>query len=212
MPLNTFGVPEGAAPSQPDTATSSLLGTPTPAPPPPTSQPTVSSGSPVVSSTPNVGQGIATDLNGELPFSVQFRTAGHEYSYTEITGVANITVASTEAAPATLIAPAAITLDGSAVLVEAFFPQVAVGAALGATLGINLWDNGVDLGRLAIWSNPTANAYNPGPAPMHRRFIPASGVHVFALRAWATGATSSVNPGAGGAGVTLPGYIQITRV
>jgi hypothetical protein len=73
MPLNTFGVPEGA--STGDDATRTLLGVVAPPPPPPTAAPRIGT-APTVSSTPSPGQGISTDAVGHLPVSVIAQALG----------------------------------------------------------------------------------------------------------------------------------------
>lgn len=64
MPLR---IEEGSA--NPAGAFQQVFGIPSPPPPPPVAQPTLG-GAPILSATPNPGQGIATDASGRLPVGV----------------------------------------------------------------------------------------------------------------------------------------------
>lgn len=133
--------------------------------------------------------------------------AGAELAYVQF--VANVaTTTATEAAPLTIVSTGSITYDGSAVLVEFFAPDWAMGGA--ANSAINLWQDGADLGRIASRTVVPSTASFPVCAA--RRLTPTAGAHTFDLRLWtAGGANSVVSGGAGGAGVMLPGFVRVTR-
>lgn len=135
-----------------------------------------------------------------------------ELDYQQTVVAVNVTVASTELAPLTLLTFDPIIFDGvGSVLVEWYTPARVVNA--GVTGGaVNLWDSAgpTDLGRLA---SIAGNDVNQGQAIYgSRRFTPPAGTKTYSLRAWATGATINLQAGAGGVGTYFPMWGRISRI
>jgi hypothetical protein len=129
------------------------------------------------------------------------RESWHEVAYVEFTS--NVTTTTNvEATPLDIVSSGAITYVANPILIEFFSPYVTI-AGSG---GISLWDASTDLGRL--WSNVSGE----GPVHLARRLTPTAASHTYKLRLWETGGTTStVHAGAGGVGVTLPGFIRVMQ-
>lgn len=140
-------------------------------------------------------------------------TQALELGYTQF--VADVTVTSTsEAAPDVVVTASAITFDGSTVVLVEFFSQCAkLDAAASSQLVFNLQEDGTDIGRIAQVQNPSATGSSGSAVHAMRRFTPAAGAHTYRVVAWGTAAgTYLVQAGAGGAGVSVPGFIRLSEV
>lgn len=135
---------------------------------------------------------------------------GTELGYTEFS--TNVAIsATTDATANTVVTAPAVTCDGSSVVVVDFFaPLVGIPAAIGANLVVNLYQDGVDIGRLGIFANPAANTWNTA-GRLQRRLTPASGSRTYSIRAWVSTGTGGIQGGAGGVATTLPGFIRVTK-
>jgi hypothetical protein len=141
----------------------------------------------------------STKLNTHLRDNM--RELWHEVAYVEFTSDVTTTTA-TEAAPLDVVSSGAITYAAYPILVEVYSPYWLLNGAG----GVSLWDDATDLGRL--WDGIAGN----GAALLCRRLTPTAASHTYKARIWQTGgSTSTANAGAGGAGVTLPGYIRILQ-
>lgn len=138
---------------------------------------------------------------------------GYELDYAEAT--ANVTISATsEATATTIVSGAAVTYDGSTVvLIECFVPVIEPnsGAAARAIVPV-LYDGATSLGFLAQAINQVAANLQDVPLYAARRLTPSAAAHTYSLRAYATVANASAKCGAAGAGNYQPAFIRITRV
>lgn len=191
-----------------DIDVSQVLGLPLKAPPAPTAVPTQQSGSPLVSTTPQPGAGIALDLNGRIPQSVQQVTAGYELAYVTISSPATINATSFATAN-TIITSPALDFDGkTTVMIYAKIPRLATSTV--ATF-LTLWEDSNDLGIVGQWKPDTAASMDVLAEVSHRR-TPLAGSHIFTLKGAVNSGTATADCGAGGAGVLANAYLRIVRV
>jgi hypothetical protein len=139
-----------------------------------------------------------TDLN---LMQDNIRESWHEVAYVEFTSDVSASTQN-EAAPLDVVSAGAITYVANPIIVEFFTPF----ANIPGSGGISLWDGATDLGRL--WDNQAGS----GPVFAARRLTPTAASHTYKVRVWFTGGgTSVISAGAGGVGVTLPGYIRVMQ-
>lgn len=114
-----------------------------------------------------------------------------------------------EAAATSMVTLPAINFDGST-MVDIEFECAAVVWGGTVTGGINLWDNGVDKGRLLDASSVLGSGSGAtSGAFFRRRLIPTAGNHTYSARIWNTVASNlQATAGAGGAGTPLPGSLR----
>jgi hypothetical protein len=139
--------------------------------------------------------------------------AGGELEYQQF--VADVSVTSTsEAAPDVIVTADALTLDGATVVLIEFSCQCAkVDSSASAQLVFNLQEDGTDIGRIAQVQNASATGSDGAPVRAALRRTPAAGSHTYRVVAWATAAgTYLAQAGAGGAGVSVPGFLLVTRI
>ena len=137
-----------------------------------------------------------------------------EYAvYTEFTSAVNVT-STNEAAPDTIVTAGAFTARAEPLDLIFYCPFAQTDNTAGATITLNLWEDGVDLGRIArIKESSSANpGSNTAPVYVRRRHTPTAASHTYSIRAWVSVATGVVTAGAGGAGVAMPGYIAAQYV
>jgi hypothetical protein len=141
---------------------------------------------------------------------------GTELAYVQRTTDVTITAGTnTEASPLTLLTLPATDFDGSIVIAEFGFVEAEmVTSAAENQVGVNLWDETTNLGRL--WRHYTPTVSGPGkavPAPFGRyRFTsPSASGKVYRLRGWAITNNAVLRAGSGGAD-ELPGWFRIVKV
>lgn len=128
-----------------------------------------------------------------------------EIGYDQIT--ANVTVASTtEATGTTVIACAAHTFDGAAVIAT-FFGLLA--PATGGSLTISLFEGATQIGRLVTLFNSATVGENVSQTGI-LRFTPTAGAHTYTVTGFRTVNNGVVAAGAGGTGVESPTFIRFT--
>jgi hypothetical protein len=133
---------------------------------------------------------------------------GRELTYNEFTATV-VCSATTEGTATTIVTASAFTFDGATpVIVEFFCPSVATGTTSPAF--IILSDGGTSLGNVASTS---ISALTIGPFYSRRRLIPSNASHTYSIRVYVTGSNNATNvqAGVGGPGVTLPGFIRISK-
>lgn len=142
---------------------------------------------------------------------------GQELAYAQITSNFNITDTAEGTGTAIITAPS-ITLDGTTVIeVEVFSPLVVlpVAAAGTGTLIFTLWDNGVELSRIAQFVNPGASAAEQVPLRTIFRVTPSAGAHVYKVSGYTSTTTGGpalvAGTGSGGAGSYVPSFIRVKR-
>jgi hypothetical protein len=152
----------------------------------------------------------STKLNTNLRDNM--RELWHEVAYVEFAATVTASAGvNTEAAPLDVVSSGAVTYIAAPTLVEFYCPISKFTSTAGAVLGgISLWDSATDLGRLLTQSGTSET--NSGEVYAARRFTPTAASHTYKVRIWAgTGASAVVSAGAGGVGVTLPGYIRVLQ-
>ena len=140
---------------------------------------------------------------------------GYEIGYDQITSPVNITGTSLSAAT-TVIAGSAYTFDGSAVMVEAFSPEIVLPEATGPSgaLVLVLFEGSTALAVLGAYTSP-ATSQSDYPFLARYRFMPSAASHTYSLKAWvgSTTGTPNVQAGAGTSGTTVtPAYLRFTKV
>ena len=132
--------------------------------------------------------------------------AGGELGSTSL--VADATVPVVVEASAAVIATLVVTCDGQPVIVT--FSSAGLASSANAQALLNLYEDGVDRGRIAQVSNPTAGLMI-GPLNAQRRLTPAAGSRTFTVRGWAVTAAGVVYAGAGTAGTYMPATLRVRK-
>jgi hypothetical protein len=156
--------------------------------------------------------GITVNTGWES-FGAAIGGAGVELAYGQITSSVSVPTSATEASPVDVVTAPTFTADGAPVMVEFFTSSVGGGNGAWPTLGLNVWLDGVDQGR--IYLNAQGNslgAMSFGAFTGEMRLTPGAGSRVFKIRAWATVVAQSIHAGAGGAGTYAPAFLRITKV
>jgi len=138
---------------------------------------------------------------------------GFEINYTQITSVVNV-VSTTEASPTTVIAPGAVTFDGTAVLLHFFSPGVtAPNAAAGDILRISLYEGASELGVIAFLQTSAAQSMS-APISAFLKFTPTAASHTYIIGSSVntTTGTPHVSAGAGGTATFSPAFVRFTKV
>lgn len=148
---------------------------------------------------------------GNITIGVSGTTSGSELSYTQVTSPVSIT-STTESAGTQLVAPGAITFNGSAVIAHFFCPDIATaGAALGNNVIVALFEGSTEIGRLGVMVTPAAsNMRNPMSA--FYRFTPSAGSHTYKVTASVSNTTGTpqAEAGSGGTGGWNPMFLRFT--
>lgn len=128
---------------------------------------------------------------------------GFEFGYDQIT--VGVTVSSTtEATPTTIIACAAHTFDGGAVLMHFYTPNV----VSGGNMTMNLFEGATNLGR--VGTDGLGGVFTP--VTTFFRFTPSVGSHTYTFAGWMGSATATIGAGAGGSGNNVPAFVRFTKV
>lgn len=124
-----------------------------------------------------------------------------ELDYASTSSPLTIT-ATSEATAQAFVTGSAVAYDGSTpILIE-------VGAQYVASTNVAiavLYDGSTPLGWLSQITAAAQAFYAT------RRLVPTAGSHTYSVRFWKNSGTASVQVGAGGSGVSFPGYMRITR-
>lgn len=134
---------------------------------------------------------------------------GTELAYAEVTSQVSTTQTS-EASATEIVSAGAVTFDGTAVMIEFYVPYTDVQNTANAFAVFCLFDSTTSQGRMGIVRQPTtAELYVP--VLLRRKVTPSAGSHTYSIRFITSSGTSTVEPGAGGSGNLMPGYIRITK-
>ena len=142
---------------------------------------------------------------------------GFEIGYDQITSQVNV-VSTTEATGTTVIAAAAHTFDGTAVMVEFFSYSVGtpVVASVNDFVIISLFEAATQIGRLAhVNLNEGSVAMGLFASVCARyRFTPTAASHTYTVTAHTSSTTGTpfVGAGAAGTGVGVPAFVRFTKV
>lgn len=137
---------------------------------------------------------------------------GYEFDYAQTTSVATIS-ATTEATANTIVSGAAVSYDGSTVvLIEAFIPEIYTSTVVTEDLLVCLFDGSTSLGLLMdLRTNDAGRTLWSGT--LQRRLTPSAASHTYSIRAYVSSAnTGGAGGGAGGTGNLLPAFIRQTKV
>lgn len=131
--------------------------------------------------------------------------AGQEFDYVEITASPAGVTATTEATSQTVISGDNVYYDGSRVKVSFFVPKLAASASLAATFVV--YRDSTVVGQVFAG---TVNTTLQG-VEFELFDTPAAGAHVYAVKAFVSAGTLTVNAGAGGSGNLVPGWLRVTK-
>lgn len=162
---------------------------------------------------------VTVDAQGRLTGASQVGiaggsgTIGFEVGYDQITTGVNIT-ATTLGTANTIIACAAHTFDGAAVLLTVFFPFVKIGSSAAAQIWVVLNEGGVNLGELGSLGYPSGTLSQIMPWCLQYRFTPSAGNHTYTIAAFtnSTTGTPACGAGAAGSGAFVPAFARFTKV
>jgi hypothetical protein len=111
-----------------------------------------------------------------------------------------------EAGPDTIISGTAVQYDGKPIMIYVNVPKLVFDGS-GRNLTINLWEDGVDKGRVASASSGVSELSEV--FTMFHRFTPAPGGHTYSIRGWISAGWADFEVGVGGVGVERPGQLTI---
>jgi hypothetical protein len=138
---------------------------------------------------------------------------GQELAYAQNTATVNIT-ATTEATAQTLVTAAAITGDGTSLILVEFFAMAWEAVAVAnADIRLSLWDGGTSLGQIgALRQNTSTTQQFTGPVYTRVRLTPSAASHTYAIKGHNSAAgTGVIFSGAGGAGNAWPMYVRLVK-
>lgn len=131
--------------------------------------------------------------------------AGQELDYAQITANPAGITATTEAASQPVISGNNAYYDGSRVKLSFFVPKLSASASLAATFVV--YRDSTVIGQVFGGTvNTTLQA-----ADFELFDSPPAGAHQYAVKAFVSTGTLTVNAGAGGSGNLLPGWLRVTK-
>lgn len=135
--------------------------------------------------------------------------AGYEIGYDQIT--ANVPISATvESAGNTVIACAAHTFDGGAVLAHFYSPEIAPGT--GGQVIVSLFEAATQIAELVEVIAGTGLANAGETASGFIRFTPSAASHTYTVTAFRITANGTVVAGAGGTATPAPAFMRFTKV
>jgi hypothetical protein len=130
---------------------------------------------------------------------------GQELDYAQITANPAGITATTEGTSQAVITGNSVYYDGSRVKLEFFLPKLSSAASLSATFV--LYRDSTVIGQAFGGTvNTTAEAVSYAVFD-----TPAVGAHTYAVKAFVSASTLTVNAGAGGSGNLVPGWLRVTK-
>lgn len=157
----------------------------------------------------------AVDLVDAIVASVPASGAAEVLASTSISSSANIT-ATTSATANTVMTAASVSLDGSTdVTIELYASSISTpGGAASRGVVVEVWDSfnsgtAASIGVVAQVFNATSAVIHAPCFVSWRPSTPASGTHVYSIRAWVHGGTGVVTAGAGGAATVVPATLRV---
>jgi len=135
--------------------------------------------------------------------------AGYEFGYDEVTSPVTVS-STTEATGTTVIACAAHTFDGDAVIAEFFCAAAGSGSGVTATILVSLFEAATQIGRIS-YMNTVAAAVQYMPLTGKLRFTPTAAAHTYTVTATRTDSDGSLNCGVGGTAEWPPMFIRFTK-
>lgn len=130
---------------------------------------------------------------------------GQEFDYAQITANPSGITATTEATSQAVITGNSVYYDGSRVKLQLFVPKLTASASLTATFVIYRDSNVVG----QVFGG-TVNTTLQGVS-LEIFDTPTAGAHTYAVKAFVSTGTLTVNAGAGGSGNLVPGWLRVTK-
>lgn len=130
---------------------------------------------------------------------------GQELEYVQITANPSGITATTEGTSQPVITGGSVYYDGSRVKISFFVPKLTSAASLTATF--------VVYRDTTVVGQVFAGAVNTALQGMEFEVFdtPAAGAHTYAVKAFVSGSTLTVNAGGGGSGNLVPGWLRVTK-
>ena len=135
-------------------------------------------------------------------------------AYTQITAGVNVT-ATTEGTADTILTGTAVNFDGASQYLLIFYADNYRPDNSAAARQITFWLylDGASVGEMGTTISPQAGAANMfTPLFLSRRVSPSAGSHTYSIRSSVNAGTGTVSAGAGGAGLTSPAYLLVTKL
>lgn len=129
-----------------------------------------------------------------------FRETWHELAYVEFTADVAYNATGVQ-----IVTSGALTYLAYPILIEFFAPGWTVTASTTQHI-LKLFDGATELGWLARWQSTNTLPF----VYVARRLTPPAASHTYLVKAQGDSG-SSINAGAGGVGVRLPGFLRITQ-
>jgi len=130
---------------------------------------------------------------------------GQEFDYAQITANPSGITATTEGTSQPVITGDSVYFDGSRVKVSFFVPKLSSSASLNATFVV--YRDSTVIGQVF---GGVVNTTQEG-IEFELFDTPAAGAHAYAVKAFVSGGTLTVNAGAGGSGNLVPGWLRVTK-
>jgi hypothetical protein len=130
---------------------------------------------------------------------------GQEFDLSQITANSSGITATTEATSQAVITGNLVYYDGSRVKISFCVPKLTSAASLTATFVV--YRDTTVLGQVF---GGTVNTTTPA-VDFDLYDTPAAGAHTYAVKAFVSASTLTVNAGAGGSGNLLPGWLRVTK-
>jgi hypothetical protein len=131
--------------------------------------------------------------------------AGQEFDYAQITASPAGITATTEGTSQAVITGNAVYFDGSRVKVSFFLPKLSSAASLTATFVV--YRDSTVIGQIF---GGTVNTTSPA-IECELFDTPAAGAHTYAVKAFVSASTLTVNAGTGGSGNLVPGWLRVSK-
>lgn len=136
---------------------------------------------------------------------------GQEIGYDQITGGVTVT-STTEASPTTVIACAAHSFDGGAVILTVFFAYLETVSNAADDGFITLFEGATQITRLILVDSPSSVSNNDRSQTAQYRFTPTAGLHTYTIGGHKSGGTFVIGAGAAGTGHYPPSFVRFTKV
>lgn len=130
---------------------------------------------------------------------------GQEFDYAQITANPAGITATTEGTSQPVITGNSVYYDGSRVKVSLFVPKLTSAASLTATFVV--YRDGTVVGQVY---GGTVNTTLQG-THLELFDTPSTGLHTYAVKAFVSTSTLTVNVGAGGSGNLVPGWLRVSK-
>lgn len=135
------------------------------------------------------------------------------YKITQGVFTAGVSISATAVSAAdTVVTATSATFDGTGITLEFYSPALRAGLVLAATLTAYWFEDGSQIGSLAI-KNSVATTADNVPVLARYEYTPSAGSHTYSVRCVVNsgGGTGNVSGGPGGANQQVPGYLRVFK-